>query len=475
MVGSSQRSENQTESETELDGGVDIFYNITANLKASFTFNTDFAETEVDSRQINLSRFPIRFPEKRDFFLEGNGLFQMPRMSEDLIPFFTRRIGLYDEEEIPINLGFKLTGRIGEYNIGLLDVQTGETNSIDSQNLLAMRITRNLWEQSHIGFTFTDGNPSGEGYNRLYGVDFRYGTSKAFGNKNLYLTANYLKTEDENLPNTDTDSWKLSLDFPNDLIDCAVEYWEIGENFNPALGYVRRTNIKNFRTFAEYAPRPDVSWIRQFSFYAFLSRIWDRETGEFSEGSILIRPIGITFESGDYIGFEIHEKFDQLTADFEINDDVILLPDEYKFTRYTINASTTGKRKFFAHLRYQWGDYYDGTVREFEGFIAFKPNKHIFASISNWTSDVKLAQGDFTARIYGINLILKLNPSLSMRNIIQYDNYSKTLGIFAKIYWIPTPGNSMYLVFRHNWEKQGEDFVPYNWRVDLKYQHSFRF
>ncbi|MBN2134904.1 MAG: carbohydrate binding family 9 domain-containing protein [Acidobacteria bacterium] len=475
IVAGAMKLENETEAEENFDAGIDVFYNITANLKASLTVNTDFAETEVDSRQINLTRFPIIYPEKRDFFLEGAGLYQMPRMNEDVIPFFSRRIGLLQCEEIPIDWGMKLTGRIGDFNVGLLDVQTGETNSLPTQNLLAMRITRNLWEQSNIGVIVTNGNPSGIGSNTLYGADFRYGTSKAFGNKNLYFTANYMKTDSSELPDLDNESWKLSLDFPNDLIDCAAEYWEIGENFNPALGYLRRNNIKNLRIFLNIAPRPDISWIRQLYFYAYLNQIWDRETGEYSEGSFVLIPLSVEFESGDYLEFEILRKFDRLEDGFEITDSIILPPEEYDFTRYIINASTTGKRGFFVHGNYQWGNYYSGSINEYEAYAAIKPNKHLFASVFGHTSEVNLPEGDFTARIIGANLIIKINPDLSMNSIIQYDNESEILGIFAKIYWIPQEGSRFYLVYRHNWEKNGDSFREYNWSINLKYQHSIRF
>ncbi len=471
------KAEDETDAEFHADAGVDIFYNITPNLKASVTINTDFAETEVDSRQINLSRFPIFFPEKRDFFLEGSGLFDMPRMNGDLIPFFSRRIGLYEDEsiEIPIRWGAKVTGRIGPYNIGFLNVQTDEVSMLEPKNLTALRISRNLWEQSHVGLIFTNGNPTSPGYNRLYGLDFRYGTSKAFGNKNLYFSANYLKTEDENLPSGDSDSWKLSFDFPNDLIDFGIDYWEIGANFNPALGYVRRTGIKTFRTFGSISPRPSLSWVRQVEFWGYISRIYDRQTNKYLEGRTIIKPVEIRFESGDQIEFEIDHKYDYTEEPFEIFNGIMIPAGEYDFTSYRAEIEASGKRMLSGHVFYTWGDYYGGTRNELNTRLGFKPNKHFYGGFSYWMSDIKLPWGNFTARILSAQLIFKFTPDLSIKNLIQYDNDSEILGIYSKLRWIVSEGDEFFLVVQHNWEKQMDEFEPFNWRVDLKYKHTFRF
>lgn len=176
--------------------GGDVFKNVTPSLNASLTINTDFAETEVDARQVNLTRFPLFFPEKRAFFLEGAGVFEVaglrPSPRSDLIPFFTRRIGLLAGEEVPILVGAKLVGREKGFNIGFLDVQTREADvpflgTVSGQNLLAARVSRNLFRQSWVGGILTHGNPSGTGSNTLFGVDTRFATSSFSGDKNLSL------------------------------------------------------------------------------------------------------------------------------------------------------------------------------------------------------------------------------------------------------------------------------------------------
>ena len=186
-------------------GGVDLFKNLTSSVNAAVTVNTDFAETEADLRQVNLTRFPLFFPEKRSFFLEGAGVFDVAGLinTTDLRPFFSRRVGLIDDVAVPVRLGVKLTGRQSDYNVGVLDVETGALTdaglpggAVDRQNLLVARVSRNLFQQSWVGGILTHGDPSGSGGNTLIGGDARFATSTFRGNKNLSLDLFLLGTED---------------------------------------------------------------------------------------------------------------------------------------------------------------------------------------------------------------------------------------------------------------------------------------
>ncbi|HSD29562.1 MAG TPA: DUF5916 domain-containing protein, partial [Vicinamibacteria bacterium] len=186
----------------EVKGGGDVFKNLTPNLTASLTINTDFAETEADDRQVNLTRFPLFYPEKRSFFLEGAGIYEVASLgstSSDLLPFYSRRIGLYQGEEVPILAGLKLSGRVERWNVGLLDVETGRVDDLglDRQNLLAARVSRNLFRQSFVGALVTHGNPSGAGGNTLAGIDARFATSTFRGGENLSLDLYAFVTDDE--------------------------------------------------------------------------------------------------------------------------------------------------------------------------------------------------------------------------------------------------------------------------------------
>jgi len=209
------------------DAGVDLFYRVTANLVSSTTFNTDFAETEVDTRQVNLTRFPLFFPERRAFFLEDAGVFQFGlsdgggrrgRRDSDLIPFFSRRIGLVEQVEVPILFGEKLTGKVGRFDVGLMDVKTRDTETLPSQNLFVGRTKVNFWKESYIGALVTDGEPAGETDNRLIGADLKLSTSNFLSRgKNLRVTLFGSRTSTTGVERRDA-ACGGEISYPNDLL-----------------------------------------------------------------------------------------------------------------------------------------------------------------------------------------------------------------------------------------------------------------
>jgi hypothetical protein len=456
-----------------IDAGADLFYNITANLKVSVTVNTDFAETEVDERQINLTRFPITYPEKRDFFLEGADLFKLQKMAYTVVPFFSRRIGLFEGVQVPINWGAKITGRIGEYNIGFLDVQTDDTSSLKSQNLLAMRITRNLWDQSYIGMIFTNGNPSGDGYNRLYGADFHYGTSQFAGDLNLFIDANYIHSDSENLPDKDNDQWLVAVDFPNDKYDFYFEFQSIGENFNPALGFTQRNGVKLANSNFSWMPRPDWEPLRKMILGWHLGMVWDSDGG-LSETEGALDLLHLVFESGDEVEMNLIYKYDRLVHDFEISDGIKIPLGEYSFFNGNVYITTSQKRDLSGYLGYQWGDYYEGDRKILNIGLEYKPSENIYLSSSIIYNDINLPAGDFTAEIYSFRFNYNLSADLSWKNLVQYDNESKILGLFSKLRWIIEEGNDLYFVVQRNWIDDGGLFRSYDWKVDLKFYYTFR-
>ena len=222
-------NDREGDSDKDLKGepGLDAFYRITPNLTASLTINTDFAETEVDERQINLTRFPLFFPEKRDFFLENAGIFQFADLGQDLIPFFSRRIGLDEHgNEIPILYGGKLTGRAGDWNLGALDVVTDATGDVPKENLAVARVSRNVGEQSTVGAIVTHGDPLGQADNALFGLDANFRTSHFLSDRNLNASVFGMKTETEGVSGRDY-AFGASLAYPNDPWEARIAAKEI--------------------------------------------------------------------------------------------------------------------------------------------------------------------------------------------------------------------------------------------------------
>jgi len=253
------------------DEGLDVYKSITSNLNAVLTYNTDFAETEVDARQINLTRFPLFFPEKRSFFLEGSGIFDFGvGMRRNFIPFFSRRIGLVGGEQVPIRGGAKLWGRVGNTNIGILDVRTDDCDVVSPQNLFVARIKQNIWDQSYIGMILTDGDPTGEGDNTLAGVDFAYKTTHFRGDKNFVAGGWYTYSRNDTASGRPY-AWGFKVDYPNDFIDASLTFNSLGEGVHPALGFLPRPGVNYLSFGVAIQPRPMKYGIRQMFFEYYFS------------------------------------------------------------------------------------------------------------------------------------------------------------------------------------------------------------
>lgn len=248
----------------KTQGGVDIYKNITPNLVAALTYNTDFAETEVDERRLNLNRFPLFFPEKRMFFLEGSETFNFSS-SVSFFPFFSRRIGLYQGQQVPINFGAKLYGKVGKFNLSLLDMETRAFDPLPRSNMFAGRITYDFLQESKIGVIVTSGSPTGN-RNTLVGFDLNYASSRFAGNKNIWLAgwAVYNWNDRDGRHH----GFGLRANYPNDLVSLESTYAYYGEALDPGLAYMMRQGIQTFYLKLSYNPRPSRGWldkaIRQF-------------------------------------------------------------------------------------------------------------------------------------------------------------------------------------------------------------------
>jgi hypothetical protein len=252
---------------TVFKPGLDTFYKLTPSLTLSLTANTDFGETEVDDSQVNLTRFPLFFPEKRQFFLEDAGNFATNDLTSTsgplvIIPFFSRRIGIADDgKQVDLLGGAKLSGRIGPYRIGMLNVQTEQRGPIPDENFSVIRVKRDLWTKSSIEFISTVREPARGATTGLMGSDFRYSTSTLWGDNNFALSAFFLKSF---IPQARKDlAWGSQINLPNDTWRVFGTYREVQKNFDATLGFVPRKGIRRFGWFLEVAPRPGRWYTRQ--------------------------------------------------------------------------------------------------------------------------------------------------------------------------------------------------------------------
>jgi hypothetical protein len=467
-----------------VDGGFDISKNLAPNLNASLTVNTDFAETEVDARQVNLTRFDLFYPEKRAFFLEGAGVFDTATSGgtpfPDLIPFFSRRIGLMEQDgvstEVPIIAGGKITGRQSRYNIGLMDVQTDGIDDIGlkSQNLLAARVSRDFWRQSYVGGIFTRGNPEGTGENSLIGADARFATSTFRGDKNLSLNLYLFRTEDE-FSNTSDYAGGFSLEYPNDRWFGIIGWKQLGENFNPALGFAPRTGMRKANGMFMFRPRPEKAGIRQITFHVFPELITDLDN-RIDNWRFDISPFEAEFNSGDIFELSLTPQFERLPFPFEISPGIIVPPGSYQFTRYGASFESATKRFWVVNFDADFGNFYDGTRRDLELELTLKPSHHLLLGFRAERADVNLRQGKFFSQLFALQVDYNFSPNVSWANLVQYDNESRILGFQTRFRWILKPGNDLFLVLNRGWERTFDhDYISSFDRGTVKLQYTFRF
>jgi hypothetical protein len=468
------------------DAGVDFFYRVTSNLVSSTTINTDFAETEVDARQVNLTRFELFFPEKRSFFLEDAGIFDFGQSggfhdSADMLPFFSRTIGLVDEREVPIRIGEKLTGKLGRFDVGFLGVRTGDLKEQDNvlvpaTNLAVGRVKANFLSQSYLGAMFTSGDPSGLAHNTLGGADLKLATSNFLkSEKNLSLTLFGSKTRTTGVRGRDA-SYGGVISYPNDLISGEYKWMKIEENFNPALGFVPRPGVRVSSGRIEAAPRPNFRNIRQMRFSVNYSDYYSLRQGASESSELLVSPFSVEFNGGGELGYEWARSTERLFEPWEIHDGIIVPAGRHVFSSHAIRGSTSQTKPFSIGADYATGSFYSGTRKELGIELTWRKNRHLSTAMELEQNWIRLKEGTFKAVLLMYRLDYAFTPFIGLTNFVQYDTDSQNIGLQSRLRWILTPGNEFFIVFNQGWEQDRLDrFESAQTRFRVKLNYTFRF
>jgi hypothetical protein len=455
---------------SEATAGIDITYSLTPSLRTALTINTDFAETEVDNRQVNLTRFPLRFPEQREFFLEGSGVFSLSGAD----PFFSRRIGLVDGQEVPIDFGGRLGGQVGNYEVGLYQVRTGDTTLENSngtsrpwaaEDFTVGRVKRSLFQQSHVGLIYTRrasdtlaGAAALEDRHTV-GADFDFFTSQFLGQYNAQVEG-FLLYHTDPLAGGDVSASErrasgLDLAFPNDLVRVSTSHREFGEQWNPALGFVERRGFRRHAPQLTFAPRPERwDFIRQTEHgieFEYLTDLNDRLLTR----NLEITPLQINFESGDRLGFEIGRNFERLDRTFTVfgsgADAIRILPGDYDSDTWSVSGSTTGRRILSGTLEFEHSEFWSGErdTLDVSGTIRSRGGMQLTTTYQR--NEVSLPQGDFDTNLVRLSWAWNLSPWTSLTGNVQYDDLSEVVGLYARLRWTVQPGNDVFLVWSNNW------------------------
>jgi len=462
----------------ETQPSLDISYKFSGSLSGLLTFNTDFAATEVDDRKINLTRFSLFLPEKRDFFLQDADIFAFGGTGErNGIPFFSRRIGL-SQQGTPLDIiaGAKITGRIAGFNIGILDVlQESGVEGADDVNLVVGRISYDVFDESTLGVIFTDGDPLSELSNSLIGVDFLYRNKELVADTDFSVNTRYQKSSTEGLSGNEA-AWGIEIDVPRqDGFAGEASFLHIDENFKPALGFVNRPSIEKTTAEIKYVKRFSGRWIRRYvpSIDFAIVRGLDGAT-QSEETKLAI--VDLQADSGDKFKFVLSRERDVVAEDFDIVDGIIVAAGDYTFDRFFVGYEGARERKIALEAKASAGDFYDGTLVSVDAEIEWRPSPHYHFSLGYEVNEGDMLNGTFTTRLITARANFAFNSKWSWTNFIQYDNVSEEAGLNSRLRWNPEAGQDMYIVLNQGYERDDRDrFQSTISELTAKVGYTFRF
>jgi hypothetical protein len=440
------------------DVGLDVKYGITENLTADFTYNTDFAQVEVDERQVNLTRFSISFPEKRDFFLESRGIFDFGAGQSGGpggfggggrgggVPtlFYSRRVGIQGGSVVPILGGGRVTGKVGSFDVGLVSIQTEEDDNIgaESTNFSAFRLKRDIFGRSAVGLLFESRSRAlaGSGSNQAWGADAFFGLSD-----DLSMLGYYAQTRTEGLDGMDL-SYRGQISLDTDLVGAQVNHLVVGGDFNPEMGFVRRRDFRQWNGSFRVSPRPGVSWIRQVSLQTDGNHITNEQSGDW-ETRELGGQASIEFENSDRFSVGYSYAWETLLEDARISGATIV-PGVYEFGQVDARLQLGPQRRIRGSLSFGYGDFFGGTLTSAGlggGRVEITPQFSFEPSVSfNW---FELGSETFDQHLFIGRLTYTLSPRAYVSGLAQYSTGSQTVSGNFRLRWEWAPGSELFLVY----------------------------
>ncbi len=490
---SQQERYDRDKSRLHYTPSVDAFYRLTPLLNAALTINTDFSATEVDNRQVNLTRFNLFFPERRDFFLQDADVFQFGNIGgygnqsmsrgwqENARPYFSRKIGISRSgSPVDIEAGARVSGRVGNWNVGSLAIRQDEFYDIDYQNLFIGRASANVLEESNLGFIITDGDPVSNRDNTVMGVDFRYLNTRLSSGKVIEGDAWYQRSDTPGLSGNDA-SWGVGLRSPNNSSwRAGGGIKEVQRNFFPAMGYLQRANVRDYAADAGYTYFANGEWLQQAFSGIDAYRVEDLDEGLLSQ-QVDFRLLELQSNGGDTIEYKFSALREMVRAPFTIYSDlarnIIIEPGDYDFTEQSIGIETGGQRRYSGSLELGVGDFYNGERHWITGGFGWVASRRFLLSANYEINNITLPQGDFITRLATLNSQVAFSNSLYWVTLLQYDNVSEQLGVNTRLQWIPKAGQEGLVVFNYNAQDEDKDnrFKSLSADLSVKFRYTFRF
>jgi hypothetical protein len=460
----------------EFQPSLDVTQRLGANVLGALTINTDFAETEVDTRRTNLTRFPLFFPEKRTFFLEGDDIFSFGLgLNQDVLPYFSRRIGLVEGQEVPIIAGTKINGRARNTNFGGLVVGTNDKEGVvgDEATMAVGRVKQNIWRESWVGAIATAGDPLDRSGSWLTGADFTYATSRFRGDKNFLVGVWGLATGRDGLGG-DASAYGFKVDYPNDLWDMQLTAKRIGRNFDPSLGFVPRRAVYLYNGQIDNRTRLATGPIQQM-FHEFGPTLATDLSGRWESYRVFFAPVNWRFRSGDRFELNANPTGERLVESFEIADGVVIPPGSYHWMRYRVEVGTAQKRRLYTQVTWWLGGFYDGDLDQIIWTGAWNPTPLLTVEFSGERNVGRLPAGRFTQTLIGNRVRVNISPDLSVSSYIQYDTDSDSVGVNTRLRWTFSPAGDLFVVYNHNVQETLDRWGLDSNQLLMKFQYALRY
>jgi len=458
--------------DSEIEPSLDVFYKLTPSINAALTLNTDFSATEVDDRQVELTRFSLFFPEKRTFFLRESDFFRFGRVGgrlgfglsgsstlsqpdlENGRPYFSRRIGLgANGTPVDLEAGARVSGRVGPWNLGALAIRQDQFAGVEATDIFVGRISANVLAESSVGVVFTDGDPRSNLDNSVAGFDFLYNNTRLPGGRQIQADAWYQESDTEGV-DSDQAAYGFRLRSPNTLgWRGGIGVKEIEENFFPALGFVNRSGVRDNVFELGYSRRVGGDFFRTVFSGIDAQRI-DFLDGELQTQVVTLRALEFDTAAQDQGSIRLHATKEALIDPFVVwqkgTDQVVIPPGLYSFDEAEFSISTGDLRRVWTTLSYRSGDFFNGTRDRIGVGIGWRPSNHFQLTVDYDFNDVELPTGDFMTRLVQLRADVIFSATTSWSTLIQYDNVSESMGVNTRFNWIPEAGREIFVVLNHN-------------------------
>jgi hypothetical protein len=469
------RDGNGTSTDSDLLGNpaADVYYKFHPAMTAALTLNSDFIEAPVDDRRTELTRFPPFLPERRDFFLQDSGTFQFGNITVNGFPYYSRRIGRFKGEPLDIDAGLKLTGRLGRTRFGGVYVQVPPQMGLERTGLGVVRVQRDVLAESAIGIIATHGDPTCQASTGLLGADFQYYKSDVLGSNILFGNAFFMRSFTSGAGD-DEEMFGANLAYPNDRYNALIGFTQIGDDYNPALGFINRWGIRQYDADFRYRVRPR-RLLRTVD-TGFETEVVTDRSDDLESAILTFNLLELANNAGDKIRFSyIYDEERLLREPFEVDPGVLIPLGDYRFSRYGIRIETSNARLVKGIGELILGDFYDGDLRAANLTLEFRPSRHVFLALQYEQNDGRLGAGDFTQRLARIRFNLAFTPEISWTNVVQYETVTDDIGLNSIFRWEIESGREFYVVLNHNWLEQYGRFRSRHSDFGVKLRWTFRF